>query len=108
MSILKIFDIFIQYQRLIKMNWKMFLTIFGTIFIAELGDKTQLATMAYAASNDAKLTIFLASASALTLSSLLGVLFGAALYKIIPADYLRYIASSGFIIIGLLMLFNKI
>ena len=90
------------------MDWKMFLTVFGTIFLAELGDKTQLATMTYAASGDSKLTIFLAAASALTLSSLLGVLAGTVISKIIPTDYLRYMAGAGFIIIGLLMLFNRI
>jgi putative Ca2+/H+ antiporter (TMEM165/GDT1 family) len=57
------------------MDLKLFATVFGTIFVAELGDKTQLATLLYASdASHPKLTVFAASAAALVLTSALGVL----------------------------------
>ena len=60
------------------MDFKLFAVVFSTIFVAELGDKTQLATLFYAAdAENPKLTVFAASAAALVLTSALGVLAGA-------------------------------
>jgi putative Ca2+/H+ antiporter (TMEM165/GDT1 family) len=59
------------------MDFKLFATVFSTIFVAELGDKTQLATLLYASdASHPKLTVFAASAAALVLTSALGVLAG--------------------------------
>ena len=65
------------------MDWKLLFTVFATIFVAEIGDKTQLATILYASGAEAsKLTVFLGAALALILTSALGVLVGSALSHI--------------------------
>jgi len=83
------------------MELKIFLTVMTTIFIAELGDKTQLATMLFAADKEvSKLTVFLAASLALILASAVGVLAGSVLSEYINEKYLHYVAGAGFIIIG--------
>jgi len=83
------------------MELKIFLTVMTTIFIAELGDKTQLATMLFAADKEvSKLTVFLAASLALVLASAVGVLAGSVLSEYINEKYLHYVAGAGFIIIG--------
>ncbi len=83
------------------MELKIFLTVMTTVFIAELGDKTQLATMLFAADKEVnKLTVFLAASLALILASAIGVLAGSVLSEYINEKYLHYIAGAGFIIIG--------
>lgn len=89
------------------MDWKVFLTVFGAVFIAELGDKTQLATMLFATDKAvSKYTVFLAASAALVLASALGVLAGSVLAEFINPRYLHYLAGSGFILIGVLTLYN--
>ncbi len=84
------------------MNLQLFATVFATVFIAELGDKTQLATLLYAAeARNPKLTIFLASASALVLASAIGVLAGALVAQHVSSRTLSYVAGGGFIAIGI-------
>lgn len=90
------------------MDWKTFLTTFGLVFFAELGDKTQLATMTLAAQSRAFWPVFLGSALALVATSLLGVIFGAAITHIIPARYIHLGAGAGFVIMGVLLLFGKL
>lgn len=80
------------------------LTTFGMVFLAELGDKTQLATFAFSADSNSRLSVFLGSASALVLTSLLAVVFGALMGKIIPPSYLRMGAGVFFLVLGVLML----
>jgi putative Ca2+/H+ antiporter (TMEM165/GDT1 family) len=83
------------------MDWKMFATVFGTVFLAELGDKTQLATLLFAAKNAGALwTIFLAASVALVLTSGLGVAAGALVSQYLNPKYLSYAAGIGFIAIG--------
>jgi putative Ca2+/H+ antiporter (TMEM165/GDT1 family) len=86
---------------------KLFFTTFWLVFLAELGDKTQLATMTLAAENRAFWPVFAGAASALVLTSLIGVLAGGALTRIIPANYLTTAAAIGFILMGILMLLGK-
>lgn len=89
------------------MDWKIFLTIFAAVFIAELGDKTQLATMLFAADKEVnKYTVFIAASAALIVATALGVLAGSLLSEYINERYLHYLAGSGFILIGLYTLYN--
>jgi putative Ca2+/H+ antiporter (TMEM165/GDT1 family) len=86
---------------------KIFLTIFIAIFLAELGDKTQLATLLFASDKDVnKWTVFFASSLALITTSAIGVLAGDYISRYINPKYLNYIASGGFIAIGIYLLFN--
>lgn len=83
------------------MDWKTFALIFGSVFVAELGDKTQLATMLFAADKEVgKLTVFLAASAALVVASLIGVMAGSVLSAYINEKYLHYVAGVGFIVIG--------
>jgi len=86
-------------------DWKVFLTVFGTVFVAELGDKTQLATMLFASdSSVSKYTVFLAASLALVVAAGLGVLAGTVLGELINPKYLQYIAGAGFVAIGVITL----
>lgn len=76
--------------------------IFVTVLFAELGDKTQLATLLFAADQQvSKIGVFAASSAALVLSSLLAVLLGAQLSLYVSSRALKLIAGAGFVIIGL-------
>lgn len=86
---------------------KTFLSTFGLVFVAELGDKTQLATMLLAAQGKSPYAVFLGSAGALVASSLVGVLAGAALTRIVPESLLRTGAGVLFIALGVLLLLRK-
>jgi putative Ca2+/H+ antiporter (TMEM165/GDT1 family) len=86
------------------MDLKIFLTTFGMIFLAELGDKTQLATFAFAAKSESRLSVFIGSAGALVVTSLLAVTLGAAISRFVPANYMKIGAGVLFIILGLWML----
>ncbi len=89
------------------MDWRIFFVVFATVFIAELGDKTQLATMLFATDKEvSKITIFLAASAALIVASALGVLAGSLLSEYINEKYLHYIAGVGFIGIGMFTLYN--
>jgi Ca2+/H+ antiporter, TMEM165/GDT1 family len=90
------------------LKWTAFWTAFGTLFLAEMGDKTQLAVITIAAQTRSPLSVFLGAALALALVSLIGVVVGSALGKYLPEDLLRKLAASAFIIIGVLMLWGKI
>ena len=84
------------------MEYKIFLTVFITIFLAELGDKTQLATLLFATSKEvSKLTVFLASSFALVIASGIGVLAGSIVSRYISEKQLSVIAGICFIIIGI-------
>jgi len=86
---------------------KSFLIVFLSVFIAELGDKTQLATMLFAADKAvSKYTVFFAASAALIVASAVGVLAGALLSEYINEKYLHYIAGVGFIAIGAFTLYN--
>jgi putative Ca2+/H+ antiporter (TMEM165/GDT1 family) len=83
------------------MELKVFLTVFMTVFIAELGDKTQLATMLFAADREvSKWTVFWGASAALVVASALGVVVGATMSELINPKYLSYLAGAGFIVIG--------
>ena len=83
------------------MDWKIFATVFSAVFLAELGDKTQLATLLFSAEQPAsKWIVFAASASALVLAAGIGVLAGSWIGSHVSAKYLKLVAGAGFIVIG--------
>lgn len=90
------------------MDLRLFATVFATIFVAELGDKTQLATLLYASNaSHPKLTVFTASASALVLTSAIAVLAGSVVSDYVSPRALRWIAGLGFIAVGLWVLVGR-
>jgi putative Ca2+/H+ antiporter (TMEM165/GDT1 family) len=77
------------------------LSVFAAIFLAELGDKTQLATLLFASREGSNLgTIFMAASAALVATTAIGVLAGAVISNYLDPKYLAYIAGVGFILIG--------
>ena len=87
------------------MDFKVMLTTFGMIFLAELGDKTQLATLLFAAESKSLVAVFIGSAGALILTSLIAVVLGSGLARVIPADYIKIGAGALFIVLGVWMIF---
>ena len=83
------------------MDFKIMLTTFGMVFLAELGDKTQLATFCLSADHNSKLSVFLGSASALVLSSLIAVLCGVVFSRFVPTHYIKVGAGLFFIVVGI-------
>lgn len=81
---------------------------FGLVFVAELGDKTQLATMLMAARTRSLLPVFLGAALALVLSALIGAIAGDTVARFVPMKTLQTIAGLGFVGIGLLLLSGRI
>lgn len=90
------------------MDLRLFATVFASVFVAELGDKTQLATLLYSAqAENPRLTVFLASASALVLTSAIGVLAGGWVSQHVSPRVLQWIAGVGFIVIGAWVLWSS-
>jgi putative Ca2+/H+ antiporter (TMEM165/GDT1 family) len=90
------------------MDWKILPTVFVSVFIAELGDKTQLATMLFASDKEvSKLTIFIGAALALIVTSAIGVAAGSILSQYISSKQLQVVAGIGFIAIGVWTLFKS-
>ena len=81
---------------------------FVTVFFAELGDKTQLATVAISGSSNKPLAVFIGSSSALVLASLIGALAGGSVANLIPEGVLKLIAALGFLLIGVRFLWPSI
>jgi Ca2+/H+ antiporter, TMEM165/GDT1 family len=90
------------------MDWKVFTTAFITLFLAELGDKTQLAVITMTSGTESKLSVFLGASLALVAVTLIGVLLGGVLSQYVPTEWLQRIVAAAFIVIGLLMLFGKL
>jgi len=87
---------------------KLFFTTFGIIFLAELGDKTQMASIMMAAQSQKPWTVFAGASLALVTITLLAVLFASLIGNFIPGNIIKKIAAGGFLIIGGLMLIDKI
>jgi putative Ca2+/H+ antiporter (TMEM165/GDT1 family) len=84
------------------MDWKILSTVFASVFIAELGDKTQLATMLFAADREAsKLVVFTGASLALIATSALGVIAGSAISQYVSERMLHIVAGVGFVGIGI-------
>ena len=84
------------------MDWKIFATVFTSVFVAELGDKTQLATLLFASEKEiGKWTVFAGASLALIVTSAMGVAAGSAVSHYVSEKTLHYLAGIGFIAIGI-------
>jgi putative Ca2+/H+ antiporter (TMEM165/GDT1 family) len=88
-------------------DWRVLASTFGLIFLAELGDKTQLAAIAMSAESKAPLTVFVGAVLALALVTLIAVALGSTLTRVVPARYIRMAAGALFVVIGVLMLIPR-
>jgi putative Ca2+/H+ antiporter (TMEM165/GDT1 family) len=89
------------------LDLKLLLSTFGLVFLAELGDKTQLATLSLASSGHSRFTVFLGSAAALILTSAIAVVVGAAVARVIPEVWIHRAAGVAFIIMGVLFVTGR-
>lgn len=84
------------------MDYRMLVTVFTAVFVAELGDKTQLATLLFASEREVSgWTVFAGASAALVTASAIGVLAGSLLSQHINPRYLHYLAGAGFVAIGI-------
>lgn len=88
------------------MDWKLILSTFGAIFLAELGDKTQLAAITLSASTKQPVAVFVGASLALVAVSAVGVAVGAGLSEVIPINLVRKISAAAFVLIGIAMLMD--
>ena len=89
------------------MDLRVVLTTFGIIFLAEMGDKTQLAAMTMAADSKKPWAVFIGASLALAAVSALGVLVGSVVGDYVPLVWVKRVAAMAFIVIGVLMLMGK-
>lgn len=87
--------------------WKVFTLAFSSVFIAELGDKTQLLTGKLQATHKLPVAIFLGAACALVVSSLMAVLLGDVLHRLLPEQCINDLFGMLFIFIGVLMVMGR-
>jgi Ca2+/H+ antiporter, TMEM165/GDT1 family len=86
------------------MDWKLVLSAFTGVFLAELGDKTQIASLTLTASTERPLSVFVGASAALVLATLLGVIVGAMAGQMLPLVLVRKLGAVAFIAIGVAML----
>jgi len=86
------------------MDIRLAFITFMTIFLAEIGDKTQLAVFAFSLKNESKISVFIGASFALVLSSLIAVVAGAYVEEFVSPHYIRLISGILFILIGIWML----
>ncbi|HEY7785668.1 MAG TPA: TMEM165/GDT1 family protein [Pyrinomonadaceae bacterium] len=89
------------------MDWRVLLTTFGIIFLAEMGDKTQLAAMTMSADSKRPWMVFIGASLALICVSAIGVAVGGVVGNYVPIEWVKRIAAVAFILIGVLMLWGK-
>jgi len=87
-----------------SIDLKVIGSVFSMIFLAELGDKTQLATFACAAYERSKISVFIGSAGALILASLIATMLGTFLAQHVPQAYIHKAAGVLFIVMGMVYL----
>jgi len=88
-------------------EWRAAASAFVVVFLAELGDKTQLATLLLASRARQPVLVFVGAALALVVSALLGVLLGAGLGRVLPEQYVRLGAGAAFIVLGILLVLGR-
>ena len=89
------------------MDWRVLLTTFGIIFLAEMGDKTQIAAMTMAAEKKRPWAVFIGASLALAAVSGIGVIVGSALGQYLPLEWIKRVAGAAFVVIGVLILIGK-
>ena len=89
------------------MDWKLLTSTFGCIFLAELGDKTQLATLSLASGGSSRWVVFAGSAAALVATSAVAVVAGEALSRVVSPEWLKRGAGVLFLMLGVLFLFSS-
>ena len=90
------------------MDWKIFFATLSAIFFAELADKTQLVGITMASKTGKPLSVFLGSLAGYALVTLISVIIGTILSKYIKPEIIRYTGATAFVVIGLLMVFNRL
>lgn len=89
------------------MDWRVLATTFGVIFLAEMGDKTQLAAMTMSAQSKRPWMVFLGASLALVAVSAIGVIVGGVVANFVPLIWVKRVAALSFIVIGVLILMDK-
>lgn len=89
------------------MDWKLALSTFVAVFLAELGDKTQLATFSLAAEGSSKMSVFMGAALALVATTVIAVFAGGLIGQLIPPIYIKRAAGVLFIVLGAFYLLSK-
>ena len=89
------------------MDLRSVASVFSLVFVAELGDKTQLATMALVAGGKPRIAVFVGASLALVVTTALGVIFGEAITRLISPLWIRRLAGALFIVLGRLILAGK-
>jgi len=90
------------------MDWKLFGSTFAVVFLAEVGDKTQLASLVLTAQSRRPYTVFLAACLALILATAIGVALGDMVARFIPEFYITRAAAVLFIAVGVLLWFRVV
>lgn len=86
------------------MDWKLFASTFAAVFLAEMGDKTQIATMSLSGASSSRLSVFAGSALALVATSAIAVLLGGVVSRYVPAIWIKRAAGAVFIVLGVVYL----
>ncbi len=89
------------------MDWSVLVSTFGAVFVAELGDKTQLATLSMSSGTTSRWAVFAGSALALCATSAIAVIAGGQVARVISPVWLRRIAGGVFIALGILYLVRR-
>lgn len=89
------------------MDLRVVVSVFAAVFLAELGDKTQLAIMGFAAESKSLISVFTGAAAAMVVATILAVIFGGVISAYVPQKAIHFLAGGAFIVIGVLMLWGK-
>lgn len=88
------------------MDWRIAATTFALLFVAELGDKTQLAVITMTCKHQRPWAVFLGAVAALAIVTLLGVVGGQALSRLVPVAVLHKLSAVAFVVLGVLIWFG--
>ena len=88
------------------MDWKVLMSTFVMIFLAEVGDKTQLAVLSFVTKTRSPAAVFVGAGSALLVATLLAVFFGNIIAGLLPGNLLRYLSGGLFVLFGVLVLWG--